>query len=142
MLLTALEASKAIADLSKRIFTPEPTSITKKESPLVLILRTDYEVLVNTYELLKNSELDEEDVSFLLGKPNNYYFDLLDPTEKKRIKQEYLTLFPAIFNVPLDDVLSACINADEEVKLSASSKFNKKSTIFKIVKNEHIFLNE
>ncbi|WP_153846082.1 GNAT family N-acetyltransferase [Sphingobacterium paramultivorum] len=105
--------------------------ITKKESPLVLILRTDYEILVNTYELLKNSELDEEDVSFLLGKPNNYYFDLLDPTDKKRIKQEYLTLFPAIFNVPLDDVLSACINAYEEVKLSASSKFNKKSTIFK-----------
>lgn len=105
--------------------------ITKKESPLVLILRTDYEVLVNTYELLKNSELDEEDVSFLLGKPNNYYFDLLDPTDKKRIKQEYLTLFPAIFNVPLDHVLSSCTNANEEVKLSASSKFNKKSTIFK-----------
>ncbi|WP_312189101.1 hypothetical protein [Sphingobacterium sp.] len=66
-----------------------------------------------------------------MGKPNNYYFDLLDPTDKKRIKQEYLTLFPAIFNVPLDHVLSSCTNADEEIKLSASSKFNKKSTIFK-----------
>ncbi|WP_286863374.1 MULTISPECIES: GNAT family N-acetyltransferase [Sphingobacterium] len=105
--------------------------ITKKDSPLVLMLRTDYEVLVNTYELLKNSVLDEEDISFLLGKPNNYYFDLLDPTDKKKIKQEYLTLFPSIFNVPLADILSECINADEEVKLSASSKFNKKSTVFK-----------
>ena len=105
--------------------------ITKKESPLVIMLRTDYEVLVNTYELLKNSVLDEEDISFLLGKPNNYYFDLLDPTEKKRIKQEYLTLFPSIFNVSLNNVLSTCLNAEEEVKLSASSKFNKKSTVFK-----------
>lgn len=105
--------------------------ITKKESPLVIMLRTDYEVLVNTYELLKNSELDEEDVSFLLGKPNNYYFDLLDPTDKKKIKQEYLTLFPSIFNVSLNNVLSTCLNADEEVKLNASSKFNKKSTVFK-----------
>lgn len=105
--------------------------ITKKDSPLVIMLRTDYEVLVNTYELLKNSVLDEEDISFLLGKPANYYFDLLDPTDKKKIKQEYLTLFPSIFNVPLNNVLSTCPNADEEVKLNASSKFNKKSTVFK-----------
>ena len=36
-----------------------------------------------------------------------------------------------IFDIPLDDVSSTCLNRDEEVKLNASSKFNKKSTVFK-----------
>ncbi|UZJ64216.1 hypothetical protein OKW96_17805 [Sphingobacterium sp. KU25419] len=105
--------------------------ITKKTSPIVTMLRTDYEILVHTYNLFKRSNLDEEDVSFLLGKPNSYYFDLLDPTEKKKLKHEYIPLFVPIFGVSLDAILPETNNADEEVKIKANSKFNKKSIIYK-----------
>ncbi|MEJ5092099.1 hypothetical protein GEO21_18880 [Sphingobacterium faecium] len=105
--------------------------ITKKISPIVTMLRTDYEILVHTYNLFKQSNLDEEDVSFLLGKPNSYYFDLLDPTEKKKLKHEYIPLFVPIFGISLDAILPETNNADEEVKIKANSKFNKKSIIYK-----------
>ncbi|MGA6119333.1 hypothetical protein [Sphingobacterium anhuiense] len=105
--------------------------ITKKTSPIVTMLRTDYEILVHTYKLFKESDQDEEDVSFLLGKPNTYYFDLLDPTEKKKLKHEYIPLFVPIFGVSLDAILPETKNADEEVKIRATSKFNKKSIIYK-----------
>lgn len=105
---------------------------TNIQNRLVLILRSDFEIIQNVFKLQKDSKLSDNDVSFLLGKPNEYFFETLNPTEKQKFKQELLPLFVPIFQVPLVQILpSIDIDGTEEVKIFSSAKFNKKSTIYR-----------
>ena len=105
---------------------------TRVKSPLVIILRSDFEVLRNVYDLLQTSILSDEDVSFLLGKADGYFFEILDPTNKKKFKQDLWTLFVPIFQTPFVNVLpSAHVGSEEKVKLTSTANYNKKSTIYR-----------
>lgn len=95
------------------------------------MLRSDYDILVNVHALLKDSDLTEEDVSFLMGKDNGYFFGIFDPTEKSAFKEEFIPLFVPIFQTNLDNILPKKYYASEEVKITATTKFNKKSTVYR-----------
>ncbi|MFD2556030.1 hypothetical protein [Sphingobacterium tabacisoli] len=100
------------------------------------MLRTDFEVLFNVYNLLGKSSLSDEDASFLLGKPNGYFFETLNPTSKSKFKQDLWTLFVPIFQTPFVNVLpSTHVGAEEEVKLTSAANYNKKSTIYRFTVN-------
>ncbi|SKC06491.1 hypothetical protein SAMN05660841_03966 [Sphingobacterium nematocida] len=100
------------------------------------MLRSDFEVLRNVYHLLQDSILSDEDASFLLGKSDGYFFEILDPTNKKKFKQDLWTLFVPIFQTPFVNVLpSAHVGAEEEVKLTSTANYNKKSTIYRFTVN-------
>ncbi|GGH20277.1 hypothetical protein FAZ19_10005 [Sphingobacterium alkalisoli] len=96
------------------------------------MLRTDFEVIRNVYDLLGASALSDEDVSFLLGKPNGYFFEVLNPTDKSKFKQDLWTLFVPIFQTPFVNVLPPTnVGSAEEVKLTSAANYNNKSTIYR-----------
>lgn len=95
------------------------------------MLKSDYDILVNVYHLLLNSEPSDDEVSFLLGKPDVYFFDILNPSEKTKLKSDLLPLFVPIFQKGIASILPDKFYPDEEVRIFATSKFNKKSTVYK-----------
>lgn len=95
------------------------------------MLRSDYDILVNAYEQFKKSNLSDDEVSFLMGKESRYFFRIFDPTEKSVFKDEYVPLFVPIFETTLEAILPKEFYPDEEVKITAKTKFNKKSTIYR-----------
>src|SRR5690606_11297013 len=95
------------------------------------MLRSDYDVLVNVYALFEKSKLSDEEVSFLMGKEAKYFFRIFDPTEKAAFKEEYVPLFVPIFETTLDTIHPKEIYPGEEVKITAKTKFNPKSTIYR-----------
>ncbi|MCY4780513.1 hypothetical protein ORI89_12695 [Sphingobacterium sp. UT-1RO-CII-1] len=109
---------------------------TRVKSPLVIMLRSDFEVLRNVYHLLQDSILSDEDVSFLLGKTDGYLFEILDPTNKKRFKQDLWTLFVPIFQTSFTKVMPPpYVGSQEEVKLNSAANHNKKTTIYRFTVN-------
>ncbi|WP_270089976.1 hypothetical protein [Sphingobacterium sp. SYP-B4668] len=100
------------------------------------MLRTDFEVLRNVYKLLSDSSLSDEDVSFLLGKADGYFFEILDPTNKKKFKQDLWTLFVPIFRTSFTNVMPPpYVGSQEEVKLNSAANHNKKTTIYRFTVN-------
>lgn len=109
---------------------------TRVKSPLVIILRSDFEVIRNVYHLLQTSILSDEDVSFLLGKPDGYIFEILDPTNKKKFKQDLWTLFVPIFQTPFANIMPpSYVGSQEEVKLNSTANHNRKTTIYRFTVN-------
>lgn len=109
---------------------------TRVKSPIVIILRSDFEVLRNVYNLLGDSSLSDEDVSFLLGKADGYFFEILDPTNKKKFKQDLWTLFVPIFRTSFTNVMPPpYVGSQEEVKLNSAANHNKKTTIYRFTVN-------
>jgi len=91
-----------------------------KESKLVVMSRIDFEIAKNVYERSIQIGLNDEEVSFLLGKRNKYFFDLLNPTEKAKFKTEQLDILPTILETSIKDIVPTNIKAGEEIKLKAS----------------------
>lgn len=89
---------------------------------LVVMSRMDYEIACRTYELLQKTDLDDEELSFLLGKRNKYFFELLNPTEKDKLKTEQLNLLPTILNCGIRAIIPNNISKNEVVKIHNASK--------------------
>lgn len=89
---------------------------------LVVMSRMDYEIACRTYELLLQTDLNDEDLSFLLGKRNKYFFELLDPTEKDKLKTEQLNMLPTILNCGIRTIIPNNISKNEVVKIHNASK--------------------
>ncbi|MBL1411105.1 N-acetyltransferase [Sphingobacterium faecale] len=100
------------------------------------MLRSDFEVLRNVYHLLQDSILSDEDVSFLMGKADGYLFEILDPTNKKKFKQDLWTLFVPIFQSSFTEVMPPShVGSYEKVKLNSAANHNKKTTIYRFTVN-------
>lgn len=84
--------------------------------------RMDYEIACHVYELLLQTDLNDEDLSFLLGKRNKYFFELLDPTEKDKLKTEQLNMLPTILNCGIRAIIPNNISKNEVVKIHSASK--------------------
>jgi len=87
---------------------------------------------VNVYRLLLTSDLSDEEVSFLLGKPDVYFFSILNPSEKTKLKSDLLPLLVPIFEVGMASILPEKFHPDEQVKIIATSKYNNKCTVYKL----------
>ncbi len=81
----------------------------------VVMSRMDYEILRRVHERAVSIGLGDEELSFLMGKRNKYFFDLLDPTDKDKLKTEQLDVLPVILGVGIRDLVPNEISPGEDV---------------------------
>lgn len=108
----------------------------QNKSPMVIMSKMDYMIARNVYERSFETGFDDEEISFLMGKRNKYFFDLIDPTQKNKFKTEQLDILPAILSTTIKNIVPNDVKPDEEVKLKAVK------TVFtdKIV-YQHVIIN-
>ncbi|MGV3763047.1 hypothetical protein [Parapedobacter sp.] len=58
----------------------------------------DYGLVCNIIGLLDEIGMDDEELSFLLGKRNKYFFDVIDPRKKQKLKTDLSDPLAAIFS--------------------------------------------
>lgn len=90
------------------------------ENQLVVMSRIDFEIAKRVYERALELGMDDEEVSFLLGKRNKYVFDILDPTEKNKFKTEQLDYLPTILKTSIRELIPVGTGLHEEIKIIAS----------------------
>ena len=87
---------------------------------LVIMSRIDFEIAKRVYERMQEIGMNDEEFSFLLGKRNKYFFDLLDPTEKNKFKTEQLDYIPTILDCSIRDLVPNEKHLPEQIKINAS----------------------
>src|SRR5688572_26832719 len=80
------------------IVTTIKKSVRKPADSFVNLSRMDYELVCNIIRLLDETGMDDEELSFLLGKRNKYFFDVIDPREKQKLKTDLSDPLAAIFD--------------------------------------------
>lgn len=90
------------------------------KNQLVVMSRIDFEIAKRVYERLLLLGMDDEEVSFLLGKRNKYVFDILDPTEKNKFKTEQLDYLPTILKTSIQELVPEKENLSEQIKIYAT----------------------
>lgn len=91
---------------------------------LVIMSRMDFEIARFVFERSTEIGLTPSEVSFLLGKKDAYFFDLLDPTDKNKFKTEQLDLLPAILDSTIREIIPNNIQPDEQVSITGSKKIH------------------
>ena len=92
--------------------------------------RMDYEIAKRVYEFALSGGLTDEELSFLMGKRNKYFFELLNPTEKDKIKTEQLDILPTILQISIRNIVPNDVKPGEQIKLSASRKVTSKKIVY------------
>lgn len=72
-------------------------SVRKPADSFVNLSRMDYELVCNILGLLDETGIDDEELSFLIGKRNKYFFDVIDPRKKQKLKTDLSDPLAAIF---------------------------------------------
>lgn len=81
------------------------------------VSRIDFEILVNFYEICKKKKISEREVSFLMGKVNKYFSEILNPFFKEHIKTEYLDILPAIASTGIRKIIPNNISPKETIDI-------------------------
>jgi hypothetical protein len=81
------------------------------------VSRIDFEILVNLYEICKKKKISEREVSFLMGKVNKYFSEILNPFFKEHIKTEYLDILPAIASTGIRKIIPNDISPKETIDI-------------------------
>lgn len=81
--------------------------------------RMDFMIAYKVYKLAEALKLNDEEVSFLLGKRNKYFFELIDPTQKTKFKTEQIDILPAILETSVRNIVPDEIVSDT-IKIQAS----------------------
>ncbi|WET66999.1 hypothetical protein [Sphingobacterium sp.] len=89
------------------------------------ILRTDFEILTNFYEICKKKKISEREVSFLMGKTNKYFQGCLNLFFKSTIKPEFLTILPAITSKNIQEIIPNDIAPKETIDIHGTYKQEK-----------------
>lgn len=103
-------------------------SVRKKDGPVVTMSHMDYHIICKVIDLIGQIGLDDEELSFLLGKANNYVFSYIaNPNDKNKFKSDQVDLLPYLLNCYFSDLFpnncpkgniqlfhSQKINTDEE----------------------------
>ncbi|WP_257658749.1 hypothetical protein [Parapedobacter lycopersici] len=84
--------------------------------------RMDYEVVCRILRLVQEIGMDDEEFSFLLGKRNQYFFDLIDPRKKQKLKTDQLDPLPAILGRPYSEIIPLDIQPGEMIQLHHVTK--------------------
>ncbi|MCW2259604.1 MULTISPECIES: nuclear transport factor 2 family protein [Sphingobacterium] len=80
-------------------------SVRKKDGPIVTISHMDYHIICRVIDLMADIGMDDEELSFLLGKPNNYVFSYIaNPNDKNKFKSDQVDLLPYLLNCYCTDV--------------------------------------
>ncbi|QQD12359.1 nuclear transport factor 2 family protein [Sphingobacterium sp. UDSM-2020] len=103
-------------------------SVRKKDGPVVTMSHMDYHIICKVIDLIGQIGMDDEELSFLLGKANNYVFSYIaNPNDKNKFKSDQVDLLPYLLNCYFSDLFpnncpkgniqlfhSQKINTDEE----------------------------
>ncbi len=82
-------------------------SVRKKDGPIVTISHMDYHIICQVIDLMTGIGMDDEELSFLLGKPNNYVFSFIaNPNDKNKFKSDQVDLLPYLLNCYFSDLFS------------------------------------
>jgi len=94
----------------------------KPAGSFVNLSRMDYELVCNVLRLLEETGLDDEELSFLLGKRNQYFFDVIDPRKKQKLKTDQVDPMAAILGKPYSDIIPLDIKAGEMIQLHHATR--------------------
>ncbi|NPE48516.1 hypothetical protein [Sphingobacterium prati] len=84
----------------------ERPSIRKADKPDVIMSRMDYVIICQVIERLNEIDMRDDELSFLLGKPNNYVFSfIIKPSDKNRFNEDQLDLLPFLLRCPFSKIL-------------------------------------
>lgn len=82
-------------------------SVRKKDGPVVTMSHMDYHIICRVIDLMAHIGMDDEELSFLLGKPNNYVFSFIaNPNDKNKFKSDQVDLLPYLLNCSFSDLFS------------------------------------
>lgn len=82
-------------------------SVRKKDGPVVTMSYMDYHIICRVIDLMADIGMDDEELSFLLGKANNYVFsDIANPNDKNKFKSDQVDLLPYSLNCYFSDLFS------------------------------------
>ncbi|SEL53457.1 hypothetical protein [Parapedobacter koreensis] len=110
------------------IVTTIKKSERKPAGSFVNISRMDYELVLNVLRLLEETGMDDEELSFLLGKRNQYFFDVIDPRKKQKLKTDQVDPLAAIMGKPHREIMPLDIKPDEMIQLHhATRKVNEEN---------------
>lgn len=97
-------------------------SVRKPADSFVNLSRMDYELVCNILRLLDETGFDDEELSFLLGKRNKYFFDVIDPREKQKLKTDQSDPLAAIFGRPHRKILPLNVKHREMIQLHHATR--------------------
>lgn len=106
------------------------------DNQLVVMSRIDFEIAKRVYERALELGMDDEEVSFLLGKRNKYVFDILDPTEKNKFKTEQLDYLPTILKTSIRKLVPDLKDLSEEIKILASKTIYDHKIVYRFTELE------
>lgn len=82
-------------------------SVRKKDGPIVTMSHMDYHIISCVIDLMADIGMDDEELSFLLGKPNNYVFSFIaNPNDKNKFKSDQIDLLPYLLNTKFSNLFS------------------------------------
>lgn len=82
-------------------------SVRKKDGPIVTMSHMDYHIICRVIDLMIGIGMKNEELSFLLGKPNNYVFSFIaNPNDKNKFKSDQVDLLPYLLNCYFSDIFS------------------------------------
>ena len=66
----------------------------------------DYVIICQVIERLNEIDMRDDELSFLLGKPNNYVFSfIIKPSDKNRFNEDQLDLLPFFLQCPFSKII-------------------------------------
>ncbi|TYR36330.1 hypothetical protein FXV77_10505 [Sphingobacterium phlebotomi] len=84
----------------------QKTSICKADKPDVIMARMGYVIICRVIEQLNKMGMTDDELSFLLGKPNNYVFGfIVKPSDKNRFNEDQIDLLPYILNCTFSAII-------------------------------------
>lgn len=101
------------------------------QKPDVIMSRMDYVIISQVVKLLQPAILTDEELSFLLGKPNNYVFSfIMDPSDKRRFTEAQLDILPFLLNCTYSDLIPNDTPSGEIQLFDTNRIESKKETTF------------
>lgn len=72
----------------------------------MIMSRMDYVVICQVIERLNEIDMGDDELSFLLGKPNNYVFSfIIKPSDKNRFNEDQIDLLPFLLDCPFSKII-------------------------------------
>lgn len=100
------------------------------QDTVVVMSEMDFEIAKQVYIRYNEIGLYDEEVSFLLGKPNKYVFDLINPSEKDKFKTEQIDVLPTILNCKIRNIIPNNLVANQKIQVRATQSMVGNKLIF------------
>lgn len=89
---------------------------------LISMAAMDFNISMLVYKRMVAIGMSHEELSFLMGKRNQYILNLLDPTQKNKFKTEQLDILPSILNCSIRDIVPNNIALKGDLLIKGSKK--------------------